>query len=634
MIRSKLLRRFMYMLLVFAMAATTAAASDSAIETRLDTFFRQHLSQIQAPGFSVVVVQGEKVLLSRGYGVEVVGKEIPFTENTIIAIGSLTKSITAMAVLQLEEKGLLNVDDPVSKYLPWFRSANKAMSDTITLRMCLNNTTGLRAQQATLMQNLSTSVDALEKGVRAISAYQMTRKPGESFEYLNEGWNILGLIIEKLTGMPYEQYIADNIFAPLEMSHSAAARKVIASWPPATGHYAGVTPKPAAFIHIQGSLPAGSGTYMSAENLGHYIQALVNGGRYHDKRVLSEQNIQKMWTPTASLRVIPYELGGTGEPAHYGMGWLIMDLDGDTYVGHGGEFRTMSNQTLLDPKNKLAVGLLYNTGILDSYTNQSSYHACYNALRIVKGLPLSDFAIPREKDPTLNDYVPEALDTMAHTGTFLSDSGKRMNIEAGGSEGLRAFLIESIYPADFDVDFVNDTGFVMRNILGSTQGYFTRSEAGRVISLAFGGEVFRRKKETNPDAVHRYPSDSGAYAFALPKSWRVDWNGEHFTGNMVGKADYTFQGGPIADSYETWRAGLTSKTDDGDLAELNELRNGYFFRVVSYRAQQSGKEFQILSLYCKNRDMNYLFSLTTPQGMLTQAVIGTLNPFLDSLYIR
>ena len=199
---------------------------------------------------------------------------------------------------------------------------------------------------------------------------------------------------------------------------------------------------------------------------------------------------------------------------------------------------------------------------------------------------------------------------------------------------MRAFLSESIYPADFDVDFVNDTGFVMRNITGGTKGYFTQSEEGRVISLKLGGEVFRRKRETNPDTVHRYQSDSGAYTFELPKSWTVNWAGEHFSGQKTGEADYTFAGGPIADSYETWRSGLTSKTGSGDLSELNELRNGYFFRVVSYRAQQAGKEYQILSLYCTNRDMNYLFSLTVPQGMLTQAVIGALNPFLDSLYLR
>jgi len=302
----------------------------------------------------------------------------------------------------------------------------------------------------------------------------------------------------------------------------------------------------------------------------------------------------------------------------------------------------MSSQALLDPKHNIAVGLLYNTGALDSYTSQSSYHACVNALRITRELPLSDFAIPREKDPTLNDYMPKELDVKSYTGTFLSGTGKRMDIKEGGSEGLRAFLSESIYPADFDVDFINDTGFVMRNIMGNTKGYFTRSQEGKVISLSLGGEVFRRKREANPKAVSRYQSDSGSYAFELPKAWTIKFTGEHFNGQIIdqspgksrGKTDYTFEGGPTSDSYEAWQSKLTSRTGDHVLAELNELRNGYFFRGISYSFKHLGKGYQEISLHCINRDTNYLFSLKVPQGALTHAVINTLNPFLDSLYLR
>src|SRR5690606_30684584 len=129
------------------------------------------------------------------------------------------------------------------------------------LRMCLHNTTGLSPSFQSLTNNQSRGADALETGVRALSSYRMTRAPGESFEYLNEGWNVLGLVVQTVAEQPYEQYIDQEIFAPLNMSHTSARRSELEAWTVATGHFAGVEPVPAGFIHIQGSLPSGSGLY-------------------------------------------------------------------------------------------------------------------------------------------------------------------------------------------------------------------------------------------------------------------------------------------------------------------------------------------------------------------------------------
>ena len=485
-----------YMLLVLSFPPFAAAACDNtgnAVEKQLDHFFQQHLSRIKAPGFSVVVIKKEKVLLCKGYGTEGLDGKIPVTKDTVMTIASFTKTLTAMAIMQLEERNLLDIEDPVIKYLPWFQTSDKAMSDTITIKMCLSHSTGIKRQQSKIVHSTTTGPDALEKGVRDLRSYPMAFKPGTSFGYMNEGFNILGLIIEKITGIPYEQYIAQNIFSPLSMSRASMVRRVIESMQPATGNCPGIVPTPAPFIHVQNSLPAGSGTYMDAQNLGHYLMAMANGGRYQGTEVLSEQSIRRMWTPTTPPFPLPYSMGGADGPVQYGLGWVMTSIDGHTYFFHPGGYRNMSCHTLVDPENNMAVGLLLNTGMLNKYTSQSSAYACYNALQIAKGMPLADYGIPGDKDPTLNEFMPKKRDLEKYMGRFLSEQKNQMVIKSGGTEGLQAFTSGGVYQADYDVDFINDTDFVMRNIKSRTQGSFTQSENGEITAVTLGTEVYNRQ---------------------------------------------------------------------------------------------------------------------------------------------
>ena len=121
--------------LALALAPHSVLASPISDETteRLDSFFQYHLENIQSPGFSVAVVDRDGNSWSRGYGVEVFGGEKAVTPDSIMAIGSLTKSFTAMAILQLEERGLLSVDDLVIDHLPWFRSADNLRREHFAL---------------------------------------------------------------------------------------------------------------------------------------------------------------------------------------------------------------------------------------------------------------------------------------------------------------------------------------------------------------------------------------------------------------------------------------------------------------------------------------------------------------------
>lgn len=623
------LRKLSLFLFLLWNCGVAMAGQDTA--TVLDEFFQQHLGKISAPGFSVVVVNRQGFVFEKGYGVAIFGETSPVSAGTVMAIGSLTKSFTALAILQLEEDGLLSLDDPVTKFLPWFRSADKSKSDAITLRMCLQNTTGLSPSFQSLTNNQSRDPAALETGVRALSSYRMSRTPGQSFEYLNEGWNVLGLIVEVVTGQAYEQFIAERIFAPLKMQHTSAVRSVLESWQVATGHYAGVEPVPAEFIHIQGSLPAGSGLYSNAEDLGNYLLALLNGGRFADEQVITSDGVEEMWADGAPMMVLPVEMGGSGEPASYGMGWIVLTIDGHKYVGHGGEFRTMSSMALLDPERGVAVALLYNTGELNGYTNETPHHAALNALRLASGLPLSDYGVPRQADPSLNGFLPDASIVDTYTGTYLSDSGRKLRLMSGGSEGLRALLSESIYPADFDVDFVNSTNVVLRNIAGAQSGNVDIDMNGNIMAVNLRGESFRKQSARPDESLRSYRSSSTAYSFELPEQWQVTQMNDGFSASLEADNGYSIVGEATEIGFREWLVLLREKYPGRDPGVSSELRNGRFCQNVALSFERANVARQAISIHCVDGNRTFVTTAEVPFGELTQIVIEPLNRYLDSL---
>ena len=149
--------------------------------------------------------------------------------QTPFFIGSLTKSFTALAIMQLVEAGQVELDTPVQHYLPWFRVADPQASAQITVRHLLNQTSSLPQLPGMIgLTNFSSRPDEVERQVRDLSTLEISRPPGAKFEYCNVNFNILGLVIEAVSGETYAGYIQQHIFDPLGMSHSytsqAAAR--------------------------------------------------------------------------------------------------------------------------------------------------------------------------------------------------------------------------------------------------------------------------------------------------------------------------------------------------------------------------------------------------------------------------
>jgi CubicO group peptidase (beta-lactamase class C family) len=321
----------------------------------IDGYVEEQMRHLNIPGVSLAIVEGDQIAHVRGFGRAQPDGEAPIPQTPFF-IGSLTKSFTAMAVMQLVEAGKVELDVPVQRYLPWFSVADPHASQQITVRHLLNQTSGLPMLLGmTNLADVDNRPDAAERQVRALSTLKLTRPVGSKFEYSNLNYNVLGLIVEAASGECYEDYIRRHIFGPLEMSHSYTSKAEAQLDRLAMGHrfWFGV-PIAARNLPVpRGSLASGQ-LIASAEDMSHYLIAQLNEGRYGDAQILSGAGIAEMHHPAAEINEMGMSLG------HYGMGWICEGTGAARIVTHSGIVPDFGGFMALVPEQKKGLVLLFN----------------------------------------------------------------------------------------------------------------------------------------------------------------------------------------------------------------------------------------------------------------------------------
>jgi CubicO group peptidase (beta-lactamase class C family) len=196
------------------------------------------------------------------------------TPRTPFIIGSLSKSFTALAIMQLVQAGKVVLDAPVQRYLPWFRVADETASTQITVRHLLNQTSGLSTKTGRSFQgNGDVSSGALEKAVRKLRSAELTAPVGKTYQYSTVNYAALGLIVQTVAGRSYESYIQTEILDPLRMSDSYTSEAAAKQHGLATGHhYWFGRPRAADLPYNRGLILAGY-LISSAEDMSHYLIA-------------------------------------------------------------------------------------------------------------------------------------------------------------------------------------------------------------------------------------------------------------------------------------------------------------------------------------------------------------------------
>jgi CubicO group peptidase (beta-lactamase class C family) len=340
---------------VFGRPASASPVTNSASYDAIDAYVEEQMHRLNMPGVSLAIVEGDKIAHLRGFGQARPGGEAP-SPQTPFFICSLTKSFTALAVMQLVEAGKINLDAPVQRYLPWFRVADPQSSARMTVRHLLNQTSGLPTSSGEItLADFDNSPGATERQARALSTLVLTRPVGSAFEYSNSNYNVLGLIIEAASGELYADYIQKHIFTPLNMSHSYTSQAMAKQNGLAVGHqYWFAIPFAVPNMPIpHGSLPSGQ-LISSSEDMARYLIALLNEGRYGNVQILSGAGIAELHRGVADFSAMGLSLG------QYGMGWFVDKIGQTKLVWHSGTNPDFAAYMALLPEQKKGVVLLFN----------------------------------------------------------------------------------------------------------------------------------------------------------------------------------------------------------------------------------------------------------------------------------
>ena len=303
------------------------------------------LHSTHTPGAAVVVISGDRVVFSRGYGVADVDTGAPVTPDLLFRLGSTTKMFTAAAVAGLAIEGKIEMDAPVSRYI-------SGLDDSIgrlTANQLLSHTSGLHDEAPMFGSHDET---ALGNGIRAWKADFLFAAPGRIYSYSNPGYWLAGYLAEVVSGKPYADVIADRLFKPLGMKRSTLRPTMAMTWPLAQGHEI-ENGKPAVIRPAADNAagwPAGS-IFSSALDLSRFVIAFMNDGDLHGTQVLSPRLIRLMSSPHAQI---------PGDDQHYGYGLALSARRGVQWVEHGGARAGYGSLIRMAPERKFAVIILAN----------------------------------------------------------------------------------------------------------------------------------------------------------------------------------------------------------------------------------------------------------------------------------
>jgi CubicO group peptidase (beta-lactamase class C family) len=370
-IRTRLVRLFGALAAAVLVAATAApalrphAAAPALDFAEIDSVISGLMKTYFVPGAAIALVKDGQVIYTKGYGYRDVGAKLPVTDKTVFSIGSVTKSFTALGILQLVDAGKIKLDDPVVKYVPEFKLADPDATKWILIRHILAQDSGIP------------STDRLEVESRAAiisdaAQVKPTAAPGKLWQYANINYVLAGAVIEKVTGQSWESYIQANVFAPLGMNNATFNAEELVKKPEFAypygfdilndfkkGDFAETNYR---WMRFNG--PAGS-IMADVSDMARYIQFQLSSGTVNGKAVVSKDLLTL--AHTAQIPLAGTSAGDSiakftlGDNDGYGFGWTTQTYRGHTIVDHNGSIKGFLAMAAFAPADGVGMVVLTNT---------------------------------------------------------------------------------------------------------------------------------------------------------------------------------------------------------------------------------------------------------------------------------
>jgi CubicO group peptidase (beta-lactamase class C family)/D-alanyl-D-alanine dipeptidase len=353
-----------------------------AAAAALELFIEREVKDKDLPALSIALVDDQEIVWARGFGLANPKGSTPATAATVYRVGSVSKLFTDIAVMQLVEQGKLDLDAPVTRYLPDFKPANP-FDKPITLRQLMAHRSGL-VREPPVGNYFDPSELSLAKMVESLNKTELVYAPGERIKYSNAAVATVGYVLEKTQKEPFAGYLKRTLLGPLGMKKSGfeptpALTKDLAVASMWTYHGREFE----APTFQLGMAPAGC-MYSTVEDMGRFLSVLFAGGRTPNGTILKPETLDQMWTP---------QFAKAEEKTGFGIGFRLTEFDGRRRIGHGGAIYGFATELAALPDEKLGVVVVASRDVVNAVVTHIADVALAQMLAVKQGKPL-----PKEEE--------------------------------------------------------------------------------------------------------------------------------------------------------------------------------------------------------------------------------------------
>ena len=397
------------LLLVSPLAAqdSVAARSDyAAAAARLGAFIAHEMKDKDLPAVSIVLVDKDSTVWARGFGHANPRDSVAATARTIYRVGSVSKLFTDIALMRLVERGALDLDAPVTRYLPDFHPANP-FGGNITLRQLMTHHSGL-VREPPVGSYFDSTAPPLADVVASLNRTALVYRPGSRYKYSNGALQTVGLVLERAAGEPFPRYLRDSVLVPLGMTRSAFFEPTAELAPDVATAFMWASdgrrfPAPT----FRRNAPSGT-LYTSVLDLGRFLAALFADSN----PVIARATLERMWVP---------QFADSGTTEGNGLGFFVSRFDGHQRVGHDGAIYGFATTLAALPDERLGVVVVTTLDGVNSVTDRIADAALRAMLAVRAGAAIPE---PQETGP----LAPGAARAAAGHYTKAGKSGSSVDL--------------------------------------------------------------------------------------------------------------------------------------------------------------------------------------------------------------
>ncbi len=367
---------------------------------KFERFILDKITETKLPSVSAAIFEGDQIIWSRGFGFRNLENGLAATPRTLYGIASVTKSFTSLAIMQLAEQGKLKIDDPIDQYMPF---DIRPGGEKVRIWHLMTHSSGIPA--LAYAENFISGMTGAEAKWLMVSGYEdiltfmqdagdwTLAKPGERWFYLNEGYVLLGHIVEQCSGQPYEEYIQSHILQPLGMTRTFFSKQDVENDSDAATPYINWAkeglPIPSTYAY---GITADGGLVSNTYDLAQYVAMYLGWGKHNGVQLLSSDSIKEMETPRVAT---PADEGPFGDEGYgYGLGTKSNFL-GHKLVGHSGSIGTATSYIGYIRDKNVGIALVangsgYSTSQMGMYGLALAIGADPDELAYVRGARLLD----------------------------------------------------------------------------------------------------------------------------------------------------------------------------------------------------------------------------------------------------